>query len=317
MPSNPIPAPSAPPSSDGTRDSSKNDGSGSENDGGNGEDRERAPPLQSTIFKSRKTLANVSIKSAARDVGTSNKDECTARGEIIAEYIVNDSDIFCCNEGFMCKWTLRSINAEDLGAATELELHGMAKCTFDSSQRLKNVDLMYDVMSVMQQLKCLDDAPKDDNTAANHMVPNTLDMALSVSNEPRLICTLSHPQQITTVNETWKKIWDLTSRESEGKTLLEMLTMHYNMEDETNVNAKFERKSLKRLKDMIEMANRNYASCDTILHYKRNGWTTVTFLNFIPMPDKKYGSNYFLVVARQLNRDDIMESYEAPEKMLE
>lgn len=68
---------------------------------------------------------------------------------------------------------------------------------------------------------------------------------------------------------------------------------------------------------MIEKATKNYSTCDTIIHYKRSGWTTVTFLNFVPMPDKKYGSNYFLVVARQLNRDDVMESYDALEKMLE
>ena len=149
------------------------------------------------------------------------------------------------------------------------------------------------------------------------MVPNTLDMALSISTEPRLICTLSHPHQITHINETWMKLWDLTNTECEGKTLMEMLTIHYNMDDERNVNAKFEKKSLKRLTSLIDKANTNQSSCDTILHYKRNGWTTVTFVNFIPMPDKKYGANYFLVVGRQLNRDDVMESYEALEKMLE
>jgi hypothetical protein len=230
--------PAAPPSSDGTRDSSKNDGSGSDNDGGSGEDRERNSQL---IVRSYEPSLNVSVTSSNRSINSVNKDECTARGEIIAEYIVNETDIFCCAEGFMCKWSLKSINAEDLGAATELEVHGMAKCTFDSSQRLKNVDMMYDVMSVMQQLKFLDHA-SEDNTAANHMVPNTLDMALSISNEPRLICTLSDPHQITHVNETWMKLWDLTNRECEGKTLLEMLTMHYNMDDENNVNAKFEKK---------------------------------------------------------------------------
>ena len=211
------------------------------------------------------TAHTTSIKNSTPSIGQT-KDECTARGEIVAEvrgarsvativycivlklttfrssqYTVDDSDFFCCAEGFMCKWTLRSLNAEELGATTELEVQGMAKCTFDKNQRLSNVDLMYDVMSVMQQLKYLDDAP-DDNSAGNHMVPNTLDMALSISPEPRLICTLSHPHQITHVNETWMKLWDLTHTECEGKTLLEMLTIHYNIDDDRNRNAKLERR---------------------------------------------------------------------------
>lgn len=53
----------------------------------------------------------------------------------------------------MCRWLMKTENATKCGAQCEVFSHGMLKARFTSDHRIKQLELVFDVMSFMQQLQ--------------------------------------------------------------------------------------------------------------------------------------------------------------------
>lgn len=53
----------------------------------------------------------------------------------------------------MCKWELTTSNAVKHGCKMEISLRGMLKAIFSPHNRLVCVEMIFDVMSYMQQLR--------------------------------------------------------------------------------------------------------------------------------------------------------------------
>lgn len=53
----------------------------------------------------------------------------------------------------MCRWLMKTENATKCGAQCEVFSHGMLKAKFTSEHRIKHLELVFDVMSFMQQLQ--------------------------------------------------------------------------------------------------------------------------------------------------------------------
>lgn len=95
----------------------------------------------------------------------------------------------------MCKWDLSSSNAKSLGCNEELTLFGMLKAILTPYNKLVYLELIFDVMSFMQQLRRA--------TGRNDfvVVPNTYPLAIENCMDARVITEAVAPYRIVYVNQ--------------------------------------------------------------------------------------------------------------------
>lgn len=74
-------------------------------------------------------------------------------------------------ESIMARWELRTTNAMSLGCFNEIVVHGMSKATFSVTNKLTALELMFDVMSLMQQLR------RSSHRSDFSIIPNTYQLA--------------------------------------------------------------------------------------------------------------------------------------------
>lgn len=53
----------------------------------------------------------------------------------------------------MCRWLMKTENAIECGSKCEVFSHGMLRARFSPQNRIKHLELVFDVMSFMQQLQ--------------------------------------------------------------------------------------------------------------------------------------------------------------------
>jgi hypothetical protein len=70
-----------------------------------------------------------------------------------AYYHCGDDDIAASGVSLICRWVMWTENAVACGALFECNKHGMLRATFSPQNRLVKVELVFDVMAFMQQLR--------------------------------------------------------------------------------------------------------------------------------------------------------------------
>eukprot|EP01035_Chromulina_nebulosa_P018341 gene18341-24032_t len=106
------------------------------------------------------------------------------------QMIVNDNQI-------MTKCNFSTVNAVQLGARYEINLSKIIKAIFSPSNKLLSLEISYDVMSFMQQLR---------RCCSKHefqVVPNTVGIAQERSSEARIVIESFAPFLVTYVNKDW------------------------------------------------------------------------------------------------------------------
>lgn len=98
-------------------------------------------------------------------------------------------------DSLMTSWDIVTTNAVQFGSRCELSVHGMLKVTFSSYNKIIYVELSFDVMSVMQQIR------RASNRNDFQVIPNTPALALESCREPRVILEGSHPYNILFTNQ--------------------------------------------------------------------------------------------------------------------
>lgn len=73
--------------------------------------------------------------------------------KIMAQFQVDQSDMIMNDDQMMCKVMLQTINATECGARHEIRIPIMIRAAFSHINKLTELDLMFDVMSLMQQLR--------------------------------------------------------------------------------------------------------------------------------------------------------------------
>lgn len=68
----------------------------------------------------------------------------------------------------MCKWLMKTENATECGAQCEVFSHGILRAVFSAENRIKRLELVFDVMSLMQQLQ------RAMGGGGFRMIPNTV-----------------------------------------------------------------------------------------------------------------------------------------------
>eukprot|EP00536_Pseudo-nitzschia_multiseries_P000543 jgi/Psemu1/233715/estExt_Genewise1.C_70013 len=117
----------------------------------------------------------------------------------------------------MARWVMQTLNAVQCGARMEVSKQGMLCCKFNSAHKIVCLELMFDVMALMLQLK---QAAGSDTFS---VIPNTVRTCQRSFDSPMVMILADEPYTIVQVNKLWEDMSGYTADEVVGKTSCRIL----------------------------------------------------------------------------------------------
>eukprot|EP00523_Entomoneis_sp_CCMP467_P017855 CAMPEP_0168807308 /NCGR_PEP_ID=MMETSP0726-20121227/1989_1 /TAXON_ID=265536 /ORGANISM="Amphiprora sp., Strain CCMP467" /LENGTH=930 /DNA_ID=CAMNT_0008859229 /DNA_START=68 /DNA_END=2861 /DNA_ORIENTATION=+ len=124
--------------------------------------------------------------------------------------LVTEESVVAGNQ-MMARWVMSTVNAIKYGALTEVTKQGMLCCKFNSAHRIIGLELMFDVMAFMLQLK---QAAGSDSFS---VIPNTVQTCQRTFDKPMVMTLAEPPYTIVQVNKLWEDMTGYTAEEVVGK----------------------------------------------------------------------------------------------------
>lgn len=164
----------------------------------------------------------------------------------------------------MARWSMSTVNAVSLGAKREIGKNGMLCARFNSAHKIVALELMFDVMAFMLQLK------QSSGAKAFTMVPNTVQTCIEPFDDTPMVMTLAQrPYTITQVNGAWEEMTLWKSEDVVGKCSCKVL--------------QGERTEVRALQSLLSHVQfQRPASC-VFLNYDRQGRMFRNFINIYPL----------------------------------
>lgn len=275
------------------------------NGGGNGTARLSSAPAAplppfAGIGKKSNPMPNTTSGDASRghqsegpavisaDVETSSSGTNAKSPRIRGSYHVNEDDMILMDDILMCPFIFRSQDAVLCGALAECTMPGMLRTHFSSRNKLKSVEMVYDAMGFMQQLE-----RASGNEGSAHIIPGSLEMALSPNTTDALIITLAEPPfLIVNVNELWTRMTGYTQMEVEGREYLSLV------EGEGTVPEAGDRPG--KPKHKLEEVAMGRCACSTNIHYDKQGRDFIEFVCSYPLTNASNEVTHLLHVCKEL-----------------
>ena len=133
-------------------------------------------------------------------------------GKIDFRYTLVTEESVVAGNQMMARWVMSTVNATKCGALTEVSKQGMLCCKFNSAHRITGLELMFDVMAFMLQLK---QAAGSDSFS---VIPNTVQTCQRTFDKPMVMTLATPPYTIVQVNKLWEEMTGYSSEEVVGKT---------------------------------------------------------------------------------------------------
>jgi len=133
------------------------------------------------------------------------------------KYTVVTEDAVVAGNQVMARWIMSTSNAMECGANMEVSKRGMLCCKFNSSHKITGLELMFDVMAFMLQLK---QAAGTDSFA---VVPNTVQTCQKSFDLPMVMTLAERPYTIVQVNRQWEDMTGWKSAEVVGRACCRIL----------------------------------------------------------------------------------------------
>ena len=209
----------------------------------------------------------VNVIAADNDTGSSEE---SSTPQIAAFYHVNEDDMLLTNDVLMCPFIFRTQDAVLCGALAECVMPGMLRAKFSSSNKLLNLEMVYDAMGFMQQL-----GRASGNETVAEIIPNSIEMSLQPNGEEaRVITTAKAPFSIVSVNGRWTKTTKFTQMEVEKKDL--------SMLEGGMTDAAVRKRPGKPIHDFACVAD-GLPACSTNVYYDKYGKAFVAFVTAYPL----------------------------------
>lgn len=184
-------------------------------------------------------------------------------GKIKFHYTLISDDAVVSGNQMMMRWSMTTLNAVENGARVEVSKRGMLCCKFSSAHTIVGLEIMFDVMAFMLQLK----QSRDSESFA--VIPNTIQTSQRPYAEPMIVTIAEAPYTIVQVNHLWENMSGYSASEVIGKTTPRIL-----QGKETNQTTVQE----------IMAAIRHRRPCQvTLLNYTKNGKKFLNFLSVYPL----------------------------------
>ena len=190
----------------------------------------------------------------------------------------------------MCPFVFKSQEAVYCGAQSECIQHGMIRATFSSTNKLCNVEMIFDAMGYCQQLER---ASGNDGGMMAQIIPNSLEMALAPNSEEGRVITLAEaPFNIVSVNEVWTSITGYTQVDAEGKDLISLL-LHGSSGNNNNNDSS-------RQQQDFENVTRGICCASTNIHTDKSGRQFLNFMCSYPLSNLSNEVTHILHVCKEL-----------------
>lgn len=167
------------------------------------------------------------------------------------------------------------------GALAECVQPGMLRVAFSKTNKLRNVEMIFDAMGYCQQLE-----RASGNEGSAQIIPNSLEMALAPNSEEARVITLAKaPFKIVSVNEIWTNLFGYTQLDVEGKDLSILNGERTNQETGTM---------------SFENVGKGICAANTIIHYDSKGREFLDFMCSYPLSNLNNEVTHILHVCREL-----------------
>lgn len=184
-------------------------------------------------------------------------------GKISFRYTLVTEDAVVAGNQLMARWIMTTTNAVECGAKLELSKQGMLCCKFNSAHKIIGMELIFDVMAFMLQIK---QAHGSDGFT---VMPNTVQTCQRSFDKPMVVTIAEPPYTIIQVNKLWTEMTGYTAEEVVRKHSCSLLQPSH-----------MDKKSLKGL--MQELRHKRPASA-ALDNVTKSGAIFTNFLTVVPL----------------------------------
>ena len=184
-------------------------------------------------------------------------------GKIDFRYTLVTEEAVVAGNQMMARWVMSTTNAMQFGAKTEVAKQGMLCCKFNSSHKIVGLELMFDVMAFMLQLK------QAAGTESFSVIPNTVQTCQRTFDRPVVMTLADPPYTIMQVNKLWEDMTGYTAEEVVGKASCTILQ-----------GQETDRKGIEVM--MEEIRYKRPASA-TLVNYRKTGQVFWNFIQVFPL----------------------------------
>lgn len=228
------------------------------------------------------------------------------------KFELDDDGLLFDGDKVMGLWRMRTLNATQCGAKSECSKQGMLRAVFASSHKLKRLELYFDVLAFMRDLRVARDSPSLEN------VPNTLDAArrlLQADDAPpvvssgslvdekhrpqlkdapraRVITLANRPHLITQVNRDFVDLAGFAAGEALGRSLR---IIQGPATDQAVVG------------DLLADVARQLPASMIVVNYRRNGERFINYLRVFPLVDTDRGITHFFGELERLDDQTVVQ----------
>lgn len=218
---------------------------------------------------------------------TSSQSSSQHNRGIQAHYYINEDDMIITDDILMCPFIFRSQEAVWCGALAECVQPGMLRVSFSSTNKLRDMEMIFDAMGFCQQLE-----RASGNEGMAQIIPNSLEMALTPNSEEARVITLAKaPFSIVSVNETWTRVTGYTQLDVEGK---DMSILH----GERTGSDACVRGGMPP--HDFENVAKGICAASTNIHYDINGREFLDFMCSYPLSNLKNEVTHILHICQEL-----------------
>ena len=210
-------------------------------------------------------------------------------GRIKCQYTLVTEESVVAGTQLMARWAMSTLNATACGSNTELQQRGMLICKFNAAHKIVSIEIMFDVMAFMLQVKM---AMGFDNFN-DIVIPNTVQTCgQKVYDYPMVITSSSRPFTIIQVNDRWEKLTGYTRQEVVGNRSCSILQGVKSSCNNNNDDA--ESIANRREIDLL-MGPVLYQrpSCAMMTNYTKSGRRYRQYLSIYPLSTDSNISHYF------------------------
>jgi len=174
----------------------------------------------------------------------------------------------------MARWVMQTLNATQCGARMEVSKQGMLCCKFNSAHKIVGLELMFDVMALMLQLK------QAAGSETFSVIPNTVQTCQRSFDSPMVMILADEPYTIVQVNKLWEDMSGYKADEVVGRTSCRVLEG-----GQTDANA------VEVFMDELRFKRPTSAM---ILHYKKSGQRFKNFFTAYPLSTDSRITHYLI-----------------------
>jgi len=139
-------------------------------------------------------------------------------GNVEYRYTLIAEEAVVSTNQMMARWSMNTVNAKVLGARTEVGKTGMLSVKFNAAHKIVSIELMFDVMAFMLQLK------QSVRSTVFAVVPNTVQTCQGPFGDAGMVMTLAErPYTIVQVNRNWEKMTGWNAEDVVGKASCQIM----------------------------------------------------------------------------------------------